>query len=237
MSKLGVCLNWPYTMLNWYYHASLFDSDVRKNPNTVIIRAVSTNPACSGNMLVKAALEEGCDEILFIDADQGVPKDVLSRLRAHNKEIVTALTPTRQEGHHWLCFDFREDGMGQSKIPTKPLEKADVGTIGCSLVKASVFHKVPPPWFKATVTPDGMEIIQTSDFYFFRKCKDYGIEVFVDATLESPHMHEIILQASTLGRKLPFLEKIGWEDSEDEYDKYEPTATNLYKEAIAQHLK
>lgn len=205
MTRLAVCIDWPYTNIPWINYSTLWASDVRREPDVFLLRAVSPEPSISTNMMIAKALEMGADEILGLSADQGVPKDILARFRSYNKDVVGALTATRQDGHHWLTFNFDEHGNGIQTDPTEPLQKIDmVG--GCALYKADVFRKVPPPWFKSVERPDGCGLLATSDFYFFRKLKEYGIEVYIDSTVESPHAHDVLLTARTLGKNARFLE-------------------------------
>lgn len=208
MGKLVVTLDWPYSNVPWIWVSSLLASDVIKEKNFEIIRAITTDTNCSGNMLIKASLEAGATEILSFSADQAFPKDVLSRLRAHNKDCVSALTPTRQAGHHWLAFNLNEQGLGVKADLKYPLQRIDVAGGGCMLTKAHVFEKIEPPWFKATKTKDGCGIVQTCDFYFFKKLKEAGFEAYVDNTLESYHQTEVILSSQTLGVPLPYIERI-----------------------------
>ncbi|HEY6028335.1 MAG TPA: hypothetical protein VIV09_15670, partial [Pseudolabrys sp.] len=46
--------------------------------------------------LVREAMEEGCDYILWLDTDMRFPKDTLIRLLAHDRDIVAANYVTRQ---------------------------------------------------------------------------------------------------------------------------------------------
>ena len=43
------------------------------------------------NSLVRTAVEEGCDYILFIDADMRFPKNTLERLLSHNKDSASSI--------------------------------------------------------------------------------------------------------------------------------------------------
>ena len=47
------------------------------------------------NSLVRTAVEEKCDYILFIDADMRFPKTTLERLLAHKKDIIGVNATTR----------------------------------------------------------------------------------------------------------------------------------------------
>lgn len=201
--RLAVLIDWPYTMIPTMYMESLWASDIRHEPDVFLVRAGGPHQDVCANASIKFCLDQGADEIVGISCDQMVPVDILARLRAHNKDAVAAMTATRQPGHQWLTFEFnKEDGFKQVD-PVKPLQRMDGVGAGCMLFKADVFRKIPPPWFATIVSDDGSELLATSDFYFFDKCRQYGVEVWVDATLESPHQHEIMLNAQSLGRKLP----------------------------------
>ena len=245
MGKLAVVLDWPYGMIPWIWVGTLIQSDVIKEESFEVIRAQTTDITCSANMLIRSALERGATEILAVSADQSFPRDILQRLRAHNKDVVTALTATRQTGHHWLAFNLDKNGLGHRAKMQFPLEKVDVGAPGCMLIKSHVFNKIPPPWFKATVAKDGCGIVQTSDFYFFKKLKEYGFETYVDTTLESYHQTEVILNAETIGRKLPYVDIVANNDDipvtsldqdvrdvEDERYSQEPSTITSHMEGM-----
>src|SRR5512133_445002 len=205
MSRLAVILDWPNGNTPWVSMATLWNSDIRREPDVILLRAISPDANLSANMAVKSALEQGVDELYFCAADQGVPKDVLKRLRSHNASIAGCLVATRQAGHHWLAFNWDDEGNTHLVGPSAPAVKCDMVAPGAMLVKADVFRKVPPPWFKTDVSPDGCTIETSCDFYFFGKCKEYGIDVVLDATIESPHLHEVLLNARALHRQAPFL--------------------------------
>ncbi len=211
MTKLAVHSSWPYGMLPWTFFASLWNSDVRLEKEVMLLRSVSPCPGLGGNMAVQVALDHGADEILFVDTDQGVPVDILARFRAHNVEIVGALTALRAVPYRWSMFKFGEGLQEGQKVfvePTQRLQKVDATGNGCMLAKTSVFHKIPKPWFMNETTPDGTQITKSTDFYFFEKAAACGISTYVDTTVESPHYTETMLNMQTLGRKVEYTELI-----------------------------
>lgn len=211
MSKLAVHISWPYSMLPWTFYASLWNSDVRLEKDVVLLRSVSPCPGLGGNMAVKVAMELGAEEMLFADVDQGIPVDILKRFRAHNVEIVGALTALRAQPHRWSMFKFGEGELKGKKVfiePTERLQKVDATGNGCMLAKMSVFEKIPRPWFMNETSEDGCEILKSTDFYFFEKAAAHGVSCYIDTTVESPHYTEVMLNAQTLGRKIEYTEAI-----------------------------
>ena len=203
--RLAVLVDWPNGNTPWICMASLWNSDVRREPDCFMLRGIAPHPDVAANMTIKVALDKGAEELFFICADQGVPRNVLARMRSHDADIVGALTASRQNNHPWLIYNFGPDGHATPIITDAPAQRVDYVGPGCMLVKASVFRTLPQPWWDTRVSEDGTSVTSSSDFSFFRKAKEHGMRVFVDATLESPHLHDVVLNARSLHRKAPFI--------------------------------
>ena len=205
MTRLAVMIDWPYSLIPTSYMESLWASDVRLEPDVFLVRSGGPNPDICMNAATTYALDQGADELLCVSCDQLVPPNILKKFRAHDKDIVGALTATRQLGtdHHWLTFEFnREQGFVQ-KDPTEPFQRMDGVGAGCCLIKRRVFEKIPAPWFFTTTDVTGTKLVVTSDFNFFANCRKYGVEIYVDAEVVSDHQYEMWLNAQSLGRKTP----------------------------------
>jgi GT2 family glycosyltransferase len=158
------------------------------------------------NSLVRTAVEEKCDYILFIDADMRFPKNTLERLLSHNKDIIgvnatTRMMPPKPTARNiqinedgsvdWLeVFSNKEKGIGK------------VDAIGCGvmLIKTSCLKDIPQPYFYFEQLLKGK--LLGEDIYFCIKAKDAGIDTWVD--------HDLSMEIGHVGSYT-----YGWDDIKD----------------------
>jgi cellulose synthase/poly-beta-1,6-N-acetylglucosamine synthase-like glycosyltransferase len=158
------------------------------------------------NSLVRTAVEEKCDYILFIDADMRFPKTTLERLLAHKKDIIgvnatTRMMPPKATARNiqinedgsvdWLeIFSNKEKGIGK------------VDAIGCGvmLIKTSCLKNIPQPYFYFEQLLKGK--LLGEDIYFCIKAKDAGIDTWVD--------HDLSMEIGHVGSYT-----YGWDDIKD----------------------
>ncbi len=129
------------------------------------------------NNIVRAMLNYGnpIDAIMWIDADMRFPNDTIERLWSHGKAIVGATYRERQEPYRYLgkLDDDRAEG----------LVRADLLPGGMIMVRAEVYRKLPPPWYK--LDEDGMR----DDYYFSQKAREAGFEIWCDMQLTRKVRH------------------------------------------------
>jgi hypothetical protein len=146
------------------------------------------------NKLAQAALDGGCDYILWIDADMRFPKNTLERLIAHDKDIVgvnatTRAVPVGPTAKN-LKIDFEKKENHWYSINSKNKQGIErVTAIGCGvmLVKAEVYRKTPKPWFYFYELPGGKTLGE--DVHFCVAANDAGFETWVDHTLSQEIGH------------------------------------------------
>lgn len=205
--KLALSVPWNHEDVPWHFLATLWGSDIPKNEDVVICRGTSHDITHARNMTIGKALEWGADEILLLDVDQHIPKDVLKRLRANNKEIVGCLTPMRSPPHRWSLFNAIPGAdLHVTCDPYMPLQEVGATGIGCMLVRRDVFVAIGKPWFKRTFAEDGLTISKSDDVWFCEQARKAGYKVYVDTTLESGHEHTVTLNAEYLKRPVKYLE-------------------------------
>ncbi len=130
-------------------------------------------------MLVKAAREAEADKILMIDSDHTFPPDTISRLLAHDKEMVGATYVRRRPPHNILGrtlegYNFNSKLTGLQKVGLMPL--------GCMLIDMWLFDKVELPWF--CVGFDLKRQLWTGeDFGFCTGVRQHGYDVWCDFEL------------------------------------------------------
>ena len=144
--------------------------------------------------LAQAALDDGCEYVLWIDADMRFPKTTIERLLSHKKDIcgvnaTTRTIPVKSTAKN-LVVDFEDKSntwVGISSKGKKGIER--VSSIGCGvmLVHKSVFEKTPQPWFWFYELPGGK--VLGEDVHFCIAAHDAGFETWVDHELSQEIGH------------------------------------------------
>jgi len=158
------------------------------------------------NSLVRTAVAEKCDYILFIDADMRFPKTTLERLLAHKKDIIgvnatTRMMPPKPTARN---IQINEDGSVDwlEVLSNKEKGIGKVDAIGCGvmLIKTSCLKNIPQPYFYFEQLLKGK--LLGEDIYFCIKAKDAGIDTWVD--------HDLSMEIGHVGSYT-----YGWDDIKD----------------------
>jgi hypothetical protein len=64
---------------------------------------------------------------------------------------------------------------------------------GTLLVHRSVFEQLPPPWWGYDYGRAEENLYPSEDMYFCYLCRQAGIPLWVDTTLTSPHLTDIVI--------------------------------------------
>ena len=157
------------------------------------------------NSIVETAIKEKCDYVMFIDGDMRFPKDTLTRLLKHNKDIIGVNATTRSEPVKPTAKNFQigEDGK-VSWFPIYSKERKGieiVDGIGCGvvLVKIEVFKKMEMPYYFFETLQK--KAVLGEDIYFCIKAKDAGFDTWVD--------HDLSMQIGHVGSYI-----YGWHNIE-----------------------
>ena len=144
--------------------------------------------------LAKAAIEDGCDYILWIDADMRFPKTTIERLLSHNKDIcgVNATTRTIPVKATAKNLEVNLEEKTNTWLPVSSKGKTGierVTSLGCGvlLIKKEVFEKTPQPWFWFYELPGGK--VLGEDVHFCVAAHDAGFETWVDHGLSQEIGH------------------------------------------------
>lgn len=159
--------------------------------STIQVAVEGTSVANQRNQCVRAALEHGCEWLLFIDDDHVFAPDSLIRLLAHNLDLVGGTYITKIEPHGTTAMKTDPDHPGKFRSLT-PAEQAADGPIpvdglgmGFTLIRTAVFGLLEAPWFRmGQFGADEM----AEDTYFCMAAKAVGVQPFCDVTLVIPHL-------------------------------------------------
>lgn len=153
---------------------------------------------------VKFSLEGGATHLFMIDDDMVYPPDILHRMFAHGKMIVIGNYAAKSKEHKVVTQTAEHPSLDQSdavfsygKVGLERIEKTPRSGLGCALIAAEVFYRIEFPWFghKWHWMGDGPPKTRVKDvksfpwhnwkdsfedWWFFRRCEDAKIPVYVD---------------------------------------------------------
>lgn len=136
----------------------------------------------------KLAIEQNCDYLWMVDADNTIPGDAFFRLQAHDKDLVGAAYNYRRLPLMTTVKMLDDDGtiIIPYQLPDALFKCHAIG-FGCVLIKVDALKRVPQPWFASAWDPVTGEMNRTDDVWFCERAKTVGIETWCDPTLDVKH--------------------------------------------------
>ncbi len=142
---------------------------------------ISCDVVANRTALVKYAIESGATHILFVDSDVQFPSDAITKLLAHDKDIV---------GVEYNKRKFPLEPVFEQPDKADTLYKTNVAGTGLMLIRLSIFEKMKDAvWFTFGRNSNG-ETTVGEDVWFCGTAHDHGFEVFVDPTIKVYHLGE-----------------------------------------------
>lgn len=145
----------------------------------------------SRNLLRERFLQGGYDYLFSLEQDVIPPADILERLLAHGKKIISGVVFTRFEmnGEHrikpllWGSTE-RQDEMRfmDAEVAAPGLYSIRACGLGCLLIHRDVLEKIP---FR--LLPDRSTF---DDIPFCRDCVDAGFDLYADTSVKCQHLIE-----------------------------------------------
>lgn len=131
--------------------------------------------------IVKKAIQEKADYLLFLDSDQAFEADLFNKMLAKGKSVVAANIalkslpsfPTARKkvkGTPTGDFIYSNNKTGCEKVWR-------IG-FGAMLINMTVFNFIPKPWFKVEWTEETGPVGE--DWYFCEQLEKAGIDIYVD---------------------------------------------------------
>jgi GT2 family glycosyltransferase len=150
------------------------------------------------NKIVKYAIDNEFDGILFIDSDMTLPKNTLKRLIYENKDIVSGLYIRKKVNDEKIIELFLKnenihvDGKVIRNIQPKDFEgnktfEVDACGFGCVLIKTSVFLRIGYPYFKYQFNENHL-LNLSEDIDFCIKAKYRGFKIYAATDLLLGHI-------------------------------------------------
>jgi len=163
--------------------------------------------AAAWNMLTKTRAEY----LLFMDADNVLPEDVIPRLMAHKKDVVCGVYPLKERPFLPVMYEWYkrpEENRGKAlyhnimEYKRGSLMKVAACGTGCMMIHRRVLEAIRPPWF--SFTEGG-----TEDMYFCRQLEKHGVEVWVDTSVECGHLRGVVVTMDDYAAQLKAHGKAG----------------------------
>jgi len=169
----------------FYDYFNMLDKPI----GTILTMAHGQSPARSRNMIIEQALLNDCSHVLFIDDDTAFEPNLLTKLLAHDKDIVTGFMQMRNYPHRPLIFGDRKDDGSCFQYFPKDGEKGLIEIVncglGCVLIKTDVFRKMERPWVTlGELTKDDW----CDDISFFNRAQKAGFKMYCDLDCLVGHM-------------------------------------------------
>lgn len=161
------------------------------------------------NRTVKLFLDEDrrSDYLLFLDADMTHPHDVIHRLVAHRKDVVSARYVMRKPP--FFSVAMRQVGAGPTDYQAVEklaggeelagLVPIDAGGAGALLVSRECLEgiraRVGDDWFRYQDGPDGLRS-RSEDMWFYEQARAAGFQPWLDADLWCGHERREVVDPS-----------------------------------------
>ena len=144
---------------------------------------------------------KGYDYLFSVDSDIAFAPDTLSKMLAHDKDVVSGLYIQRKPGQHILeIYEHTPTGgvanMPYGKLKGRPLVEVAGCGFGCALVKAEVMRKIGYPQFKY-YSALSMNDTVSEDVDFCRKARDNGFTIWADPTILCRHTGSFTFNVDT----------------------------------------
>ena len=139
------------------------------------------------NGMIQYAQDQKVDKILFLDDDMIFPEDMIVRLMAHNRPIVSALYGSKSYPFHYFVMPIESPNHQWLTTIEKDLYQVKTLATGRLLIDMAIFDKLTRPYFLLRMDQFG-RITTTEDCFFGLSCFHFGLPMFVDTTLQCQHL-------------------------------------------------
>lgn len=150
------------------------------------------------NKFATALLQSDYTHLLMLDIDHVHPEDIVQRLSRWvmtdpEKKVIGGLNFKRSYPHDPCCFMLRDDGIYLPAEWDAGLIKVDAIGTGSILIAREVFEQIEPPWFFNIYDQAWRDEWPGEDMGFSQRCREHGIDMWVDTTCTSPHITDRLI--------------------------------------------
>lgn len=148
-------------------------------------------------------LKSDFTHVLMLDIDHEHPEDIIQRLAKwvlldDNVWVVGALNFRRGAPFDPCVYYYGDDDTVYAPYDWEQgLMECDVLGTGSILIDRRVFEAIEPPWFTYDYSSAWKNHWPGEDISFSKRCREAGINLYVDTTTTSPHMIDGKVDEST----------------------------------------
>jgi len=145
------------------------------------------------NRLINNFLKSDADYFVKMDVDQVYPQDYFQKFLplVGEYKVIGPLLYDRWKQNNFMPLAFSEydypklmpmDLTGKTGIVDIPYSHTNL------FYHREVLEKVPPPWYEAKLTQDGLDRANHVDYDFLNKIKNAGYPIYIDLDTVVRHM-------------------------------------------------
>ena len=156
------------------------------------------------NQMAIRLLQSDYTHVLMLDIDHKHPPDIVQRLARWvlvEPEIqVVGGSNHRRSAPFDPCWGFNGPDEARYYPPVEwgqGILRVDILGTGSILIAREVFELIPPPWFAVDYSYVWKDTWPGEDIGFSKLCEQYGVKMYVDPTLTSPHMADAMITEDT----------------------------------------
>ena len=156
-------------------------------PVTLVEREGCLGPDNRG-VLAMLAVAHDFTHLWLMDADTACPPDTLSRLLAHDKDIVGAAYNYRRDPPQSVVKILTPGGEIRTPdpMPTTLFQAHAIGS-GCQLITVEALKRIPTPWFALKWGANG-QLEHADDLWFCGQARAAGVTTWCDPTIPVKHI-------------------------------------------------
>lgn len=193
---------------------ALMTNGVRVNYN---INASGSLLIAERNRILRQFWESDCTHCLLVDGDLGWPSQAVLAMLHKDVEMVCGVYPARGENvfNFWPCLNENKSIVSDDK---KGLIKMEYIPAGFMLITRSVMEKLIAKFSDQYYEPKAAELkfangwmlfncevmdgeFWGEDYVFCRKCREAGVDIWVDPLIQFNHAGQIGTLMSVLSNK------------------------------------
>jgi hypothetical protein len=142
------------------------------------------------NHLVREAFEsnQSITHIMWIDSDMLVPADAIERLLSHDKPVVGGLYHQKEAPFRPVAYDLEPYQLLDVSFADGKLRQVGGMGFGCVLVRAQVYMQISQHY--KDVRWHERSYQTGEDVHFFDRCRELGIDVWLDSSLKCGHVRD-----------------------------------------------
>ncbi len=151
------------------------------------------------NEICRYMLQGDFSHLLFVDADHVLPIDLVEKLAAHDKPVITARYHVRRPPYHanaYVDHPLAPPGEFKTVHYGRGCFEIDRGGAGALLIRRDVLEAIGSDWFLYQRNPNPGEhndFSVSEDFWFWKRAKEEGFSCWVDWETEVGHLATIAI--------------------------------------------